>query len=186
MKQYKSSERVRNRALTYYAAHRAEVLVKMEAGRRARGIPVKVPARTDAEKLATVTMCTCGRQITTPSLLKGDSRRCLRCCAPDHFTKEGARLRSQQHRASTTNGFGKFQAWKAKQVCKDCGVPWTKDQRLDFHHRDPSTKKFRISRGVHRVSAARLWAEIAKCDLLCRACHEGTHGYKIFTQRSHQ
>ena len=207
MKTYKTPEGIRARALRYYYEHREEVREYQAAYRRAHGsqvrrtgaevvsqretwrrehVSLRKPKQTREQKLAAHRVCACGRQITTPTLLLNCSRKCLRCANPPKFTTEGYRLSSQKYRASATNGFGKFQAWKAKQVCKDCGVPWTKDQRLDFHHRDPATKKFRISRGVHRVSAARLWAEIAKCDLLCRACHEGTHGYKIFTQRSRQ
>jgi hypothetical protein len=41
---------------------------------------------------------------------------------------------------------------------------------MDFHHRDPSTKSFAISR-TWTVSLAKLQEEISKCDLLCANCH---------------
>jgi hypothetical protein len=41
---------------------------------------------------------------------------------------------------------------------------------MDWHHRDKSTKSFTISKQVTR-SAAKILAEIAKCDLLCANCH---------------
>jgi hypothetical protein len=42
---------------------------------------------------------------------------------------------------------------------------------LQFHHRDPATKSFAVSRqGVTR-SLARARAEARKCVLLCANCH---------------
>ncbi len=45
---------------------------------------------------------------------------------------------------------------------------------LDFHHRDPKTKKFEVSRsGV--VFSERVREELDKCDLLCSNCHKELH-----------
>lgn len=44
---------------------------------------------------------------------------------------------------------------------------------LEFHHRDPSTKKFGV--GGFGGSLARLIAETEKCDLLCASCHRIRH-----------
>lgn len=44
---------------------------------------------------------------------------------------------------------------------------------LQFHHRDPSTKLFAITRWSK--SALKLRAEIAKCDILCANCHFKHH-----------
>lgn len=44
---------------------------------------------------------------------------------------------------------------------------------LQFHHRDPSTKDFRL--GAFNGSLARLIAEAEKCDLLCANCHAVRH-----------
>jgi len=49
---------------------------------------------------------------------------------------------------------------------------------LDFHHRDPSTKLFGIADGIARKSPSNhetLYAELDKCDLLCRNCHQEIH-----------
>ncbi|HLZ25718.1 MAG TPA: hypothetical protein VKV73_00170 [Chloroflexota bacterium] len=44
---------------------------------------------------------------------------------------------------------------------------------LEFHHRDPSAKVSNISNLVARMaSAARIDAEIAKCEVLCANCHQ--------------
>ncbi len=175
MKTYKTPERVRRRALQYYWDHKAEVLMRMEAYRRTHGVAPQRPAKTEAEKLAAKVMCVCGRQITTPSQLLKSQRKCLRCARPRHYTTEAYRLRSQQHRRSLTSAHGRFWAWKEQQVCVECGTKHSKAHPLDFHHRDPTTKLFKISRGLHRVSATRLWAEIAKCEVLCKPCHKARH-----------
>lgn len=47
---------------------------------------------------------------------------------------------------------------------------------LDFHHRDPSHKEFRIGWAVDRtLSKSRILAEIDKCDVLCANCHRKEH-----------
>lgn len=42
---------------------------------------------------------------------------------------------------------------------------------LHFDHVDPATKLFNISDGADHVSEARFWAEVAKCQLLCKPHH---------------
>ena len=42
---------------------------------------------------------------------------------------------------------------------------------LHFHHVDPSTKAFNLSRRGVTISLARARAEAAKCVLLCGNCH---------------
>ena len=56
--------------------------------------------------------------------------------------------------------------------CVDCGYSESVTA-LEFHHRDASTKSFSI--GTASVSRERLWAEAAKCDLLCANCHRLRH-----------
>jgi hypothetical protein len=175
-KKHKTSASERKDATAYYWAHRAERLAYGEAYRRAKGVQKHTPAMTRDERLAAVMMCKrCGKQIVTPTLLLQRQHVCLRCRNPEHFTTAAARERSRQHRASLTGAHGRFWAWKRQQVCADCGKAPTKDTPLDLHHRDPSTKLFKVSRGLHQVSAARLWAEVDKCDVLCKDCHALRH-----------
>jgi formate-dependent nitrite reductase cytochrome c552 subunit len=43
---------------------------------------------------------------------------------------------------------------------------------MDFDHRDPSEKRFRVTAGcVMLLPRDRLLAEIAKCDVVCANCH---------------
>lgn len=58
--------------------------------------------------------------------------------------------------------------------CQKCGYNKSCLGAYDFHHRDPSNKKFHINtRNIK--SWARLIEEVDKCDLLCRNCHAETH-----------
>jgi len=58
-----------------------------------------------------------------------------------------------------------------KPGCERCG-----DDRIhviDFHHRDPTQKKFDI--GANQTSYKLLEEEISKCVLLCSNCHRDFH-----------
>lgn len=80
---------------------------------------------------------------------------------------------------STNNPTYKFQAFKKAWIeshgggCKICGYNKCIDA-LDFHHRDPLTKKFSISnKGGHSIGDLKKEAE--KCDILCANCHREIH-----------
>jgi hypothetical protein len=75
--------------------------------------------------------------------------------------------------------------------CQNCGLKIEKDDEFhhscfDFDHLDRSTKKEKVSNLMARgASVATLDEEIAKCQLLCAACHWlktgkelGWHGYE--------
>src|SRR5256885_8139696 len=51
--------------------------------------------------------------------------------------------------------------------CMDCGYS-DSVEALQFHHRDPSTKDFRL--GAFSGSLKRFLAEATKCDLVCANC----------------
>lgn len=56
--------------------------------------------------------------------------------------------------------------------CEECGDTWD----LEFHHRDPSTKRYKVSTMVHRGMAIRnIWKEMEKCAVLCHHCHRLIH-----------
>ena len=55
--------------------------------------------------------------------------------------------------------------------CEKCGYDRCTDA-LDFHHKDPSTKVFNITRVQ---SVTRLRKELSKCIILCSNCHREIH-----------
>jgi 5-methylcytosine-specific restriction endonuclease McrA len=54
--------------------------------------------------------------------------------------------------------------------CVNCG---DRDE-LEFDHIDPATKLYSIAR-ASSFSQSRFDAEVAKCQLLCRECHQEKH-----------
>ena len=64
--------------------------------------------------------------------------------------------------------------YKRTLCCERCGYN-KNPNALQFHHRDPGTKRFGISSldtmVRNGVSLETLQAEIAKCDILCANCH---------------
>lgn len=66
---------------------------------------------------------------------------------------------------------------KAFVGCQGCGWhPETLDEAklLDWHHRDPATKLFKVCL-MHSRSLQVVNDEIAKCDVLCQTCHRAAH-----------
>lgn len=64
-------------------------------------------------------------------------------------------------------------AYKAEHPCVKCGE--ADPVCLDFHHIDPTQKKFLIALAVARASLKRIQEEIAKCEILCANCHRKLH-----------
>lgn len=67
-----------------------------------------------------------------------------------------------------------IQSIKLASRCLFCGED--RPQCLDFHHRDPSTKRYTIAAmRVGRYATPALMAEVAKCVILCANCHRLVH-----------
>lgn len=64
---------------------------------------------------------------------------------------------------------------KANGCCAHCG--WKKHlEILNFHHIDPTTKRFDFSgSSVGNLGLATVQQEIDKCILLCPNCHQWLH-----------
>jgi hypothetical protein len=55
--------------------------------------------------------------------------------------------------------------------CADCGGTF-KPYQMDFDHRDPATKSFKVMTGrAMLMSTRRVLDEVAKCDVVCANCH---------------
>ncbi len=99
----------------------------------------------------------CKRHGLTTFVLEGrGSYRCMRC-----RVEASARRRRRVKRILVEEAGGR---------CALCG--YSRCQRaLQFHHLDPTTKRFHLGEGGHCRSLARSRVEARKCVLLCGNCH---------------
>ena len=58
--------------------------------------------------------------------------------------------------------------WLSDKVCARCGT----SERLEIHHRDSSEK---VDHKVWSWAKQRRDTELAKCEVVCRDCHEDEH-----------
>lgn len=65
---------------------------------------------------------------------------------------------------------------KINSNCLVCGLQCNENNSIifDFHHRDPKTKRFSLSRS-YMYSSYKTQNELDKCDLLCASCHQYLH-----------
>jgi len=62
-----------------------------------------------------------------------------------------------------------LEAYKLKHGCKDCGYR-VHPAALDFDHLPGCKKEFTIGSDMIR-NLDRIWAEVAKCEVVCANCH---------------
>jgi len=60
--------------------------------------------------------------------------------------------------------------YKASKPCSDCGG-YFHPAVMEFDHRPGEQKLFNIGTRNGTASRNTVWAEIAKCDLVCANCH---------------
>ena len=61
--------------------------------------------------------------------------------------------------------------WHLRDVpCADCGCRLP-PEGMQFDHRDPSLKRYRVTSMIGRAGAGRILEEAAKCDIVCPNCH---------------
>ena len=63
-------------------------------------------------------------------------------------------------------------ATERQQPCIDCGLTFP-PVVMQFHHRDPATKKYTVGACP---TIATLERELEKCDVICANCHCLRHG----------
>ncbi len=82
-----------------------------------------------------------------------------------HANPEKYRIRDQKRHRALISLVSSY-----KTRCSRCG--FSNPKALDFHHREPSQKKFTIGNATRdKIDPKRLIAEIQKCDVLCANCH---------------
>ena len=94
--------------------------------------------------------------------------------------RERIRERLRQYPKRKKSRVGEwFAGYKAKLAC-GCGE--SHPACLQFHHRDPATKRFAISHAVREgLDYAVILAEIEKCDVLCANCHAKLHFRQVWS-----
>jgi len=86
--------------------------------------------------------------------------------------RDAALIRSKAH-----NKRYRVAWWKYKDTLKCVKCGFNHPAALDFHHKNPATKKFDISYAVaRRVKLTTIQKEIKdNCDVLCSNCHRIHH-----------
>lgn len=102
----------------------------------------------------------------------GRQSRCKSCAngnSAKHFieNKQHYREKSRKQKQAVRGWYFNL---KAKLKC--CRCPESHSACLDFHHRNPKTKRFNIASAVWEgLSIPKILAEIKKCDVVCSNCH---------------
>ena len=91
--------------------------------------------------------------------------------------RENARRSYYRHHATRRAAYRQQYATRRALIdglknrpCLDCGRSYP-SYVMEFHHRDPHTKVFKVSVALVYYNLDLVMAEIAKCDLLCANCH---------------
>lgn len=98
-----------------------------------------------------------------------------------NYRRKRSEVQKEEHRIKSLASQKKHRKIKGAyiQLVKQAGClhcPETDPRCLDFHHRDPETKKFGICRAANSgYSLEALINEIEKCDLICANCHRKHH-----------
>ena len=115
--------------------------------------------------------------------LMDEVAKCDIVCANCHRVKTRlqhvARLAATPDRAGSRYIENARRRWRGQAAllnelrnvpCADCGAR-LEPCAMDFDHRDPATKEYRVTAMIGRAGTARILAEAAKCDIVCANCH---------------
>jgi hypothetical protein len=94
-------------------------------------------------------------------------------------TRDAQRRRPRRQPSAAPSQVIKLKRWKEHAAllerlravsCADCGGRFDPCQ-MDFDHRDPSSKRYTVSRMVGKATTDAILEEVAKCDIVCGNCH---------------
>lgn len=114
----------------------------------------------------------CGKK-----LVNRQTMFCSKECKLEHYKINGKSYNSEYSQKKDYHGlYLKYKLIKARGgKCEKCG--YNKNiSALQFHHIDPSTKKFTLdARTLERTNDKDIIEEFNKCQLLCSNCHAEIH-----------
>lgn len=109
----------------------------------------------------------------TPIAQRESNRRSYYRHHARRLEKEAA-MREENRTSLRDAKRARMETFKAGQRCEICGEDHP--ACLDFHHRAGEEKLFNIAESVSRgYSDSVIWAEVAKCRVLCANCHRKEH-----------
>lgn len=109
------------------------------------------------------------------TMKNGFKSRCKECVKAEYKSKKDLGilptnlLKRNENKDMIVKIFG--------NACECCGES-VHNSAYDFHHKDPSTKQFKIADKCGTFDK-KLVIELAKCDMLCKNCHAGLHAGQI-------
>ena len=97
----------------------------------------------------------------------------LYACCKECKSNSPSRIKANRHTYIRNNQ--KYKEYKKTLECINCG--YNEDPtKLEFHHRDSTTKLFNVSHYASKRSFNEtILKEIAKCDVMCKPCHAAEH-----------
>lgn len=116
----------------------------------------------------------CGKELT------GNQKKfCSRKCKYEYYKKENEGISYNSAYSKRKDAHGVYLKYKLIKYkggkCECCGYD-KNIAALQFHHLDPTTKKFTLdSRTIERKSDEEILQELSKCKLLCANCHAELH-----------
>jgi len=150
----------------------------MDCGRRFASHQMDFDHRDPATKSFNLTK---GRaMLMSTQRLMAEVAKCDVVCANCHRvrTRDMEQTRPRKNRTGSAEA-RKAAVWRdhsalldmlRRKPCEDCGGSFPPCS-MDFDHRDPSTKRFVVTRMRARATVERILAEVAKCDIVCANCH---------------
>lgn len=124
-------------------------------------------------------VCECGCGVNIPEFdrnkrkrrfVNGHNRRGLGLNAPS--PSPVAKMRKNAGRERKV-----LLIWKKGGQCEECSLKYDGENGaiFQFHHKEPTTKKFTVGSNLTNRTIAELQLEVDKCSLLCANCHSTHH-----------
>jgi len=102
---------------------------------------------------------------------KRNSNRICREC----YVSRGKKFNWNEWRAKVQVEAKEYAIQYKGGKCEDCGVKDLPSACYNFHHLNPSEKKFSLGHKFNQKISDEIIEELDKCELLCANCHMAKH-----------